>query len=215
MALKIIGSGFGRTGTLSMKVALEQLGFPCYHMVECLPRGPSHWQLWEQVHNGQPDFDAIFEGFSATVDFPACTSFAALAEHYSDAKVVHTVRDPERWYDSVQATIFQPKWIDWLKTSEAGPYMRATIDAYFDYRMHDRDHLLQRFAEHTEAVRATIPPERLLVFEVADGWAPLCEFLEVPTPEGEFPHVNDTNAVQELIDSVMSQGFQKILGYGG
>lgn len=77
MALQVIGSGFGRTGTMSMKHALEQLGFPCYHMVECLPRGPSHWTLWEETHRGRPQWDAIFDGFAATVDFPASTSFVA------------------------------------------------------------------------------------------------------------------------------------------
>ena len=73
MTLQIIGSGFGRTGTMSMKVALETLGFPCYHMVECFPKGPPHWALWEQALAGEPDWDSLFEGFSATVDFPACT----------------------------------------------------------------------------------------------------------------------------------------------
>ncbi len=80
MALKIIGAGFGRTGTMSMKTALEQLGYPCYHMVECFPKGPAHWKLWEQAGTGAAEWDAIFEGFTATVDFPACTSYAALAE---------------------------------------------------------------------------------------------------------------------------------------
>lgn len=215
MALKVIGSGFGRTGTMSLKVALESLGMPCYHMVECFPKGPSHWKLWEQAHQGDPQWDAIFDGFDATVDFPASTSFAAIAEAYPDAKVVHTVRDPGKWFDSVQATIFQPKWIEFLKTSEAGPYMRACIDDYFDNRMHDRDHLMQRFHEHTEAVKAAIPADRLLVFEVAEGWQPLCEFLGVATPDGPFPHVNETDAVKGLIDAVMVQGFQAVLGYEG
>ena len=80
MALEIIGSGFGRTGTMSLKAALEQLGFPCYHMVECFPKGPEHWKLWEAVGTSTPDWEAIFAGFTATVDFPASTSYAALAD---------------------------------------------------------------------------------------------------------------------------------------
>ena len=92
MALQIIGSGFGRTGTMSLKFALEQLGFPCYHMVECFPQGPDHWKLWEEARQGRPDWEALFGDFTATVDFPASTSFAELAEYYPDAKVIHTVR---------------------------------------------------------------------------------------------------------------------------
>lgn len=215
MALQIIGSGFGRTGTMSMKHALEQLGFPCYHMVECFPRGPSHWELWEEAHRGNPQWDGLFEGFTATVDFPASTSFAALADYYPNAKVIHTVRDPEKWFLSTQSTIFGEEWIRFLPTSEAGPFLSATINAYFEDRMHDRDYLMQRFEEHTEAVKASIAPDRLLVFEVSQGWEPLCEFLDLPVPEGEFPNVNDTAAVQALLRTVMQNGFQETLGYTG
>lgn len=215
MALQIIGSGFGRTGTMSMKHALEQLGFPCYHMVECFPRGPAHWQLWEEAHRGNPQWDALFDGFAATVDFPACTSFGALAEYYPEARVIHTVRDPEKWFVSVQDTIFGEDWIRFLPTSEAGPFLGATINDYFDDRMHDRDYLIQRFHEHTELVKASIAPERLLVFDVTQGWEPLCEFLDLPVPEGEFPKANDTAAVQGLIKTIMEKGFQETLGYTG
>ncbi|WP_165954279.1 sulfotransferase family protein [Seongchinamella unica] len=215
MALEIIGAGFGRTGTMSLKVALEQLGYPCYHMIECFPRGPEHWKHWEQVGSGSPDWDAIFEGFTATVDFPACTSYAALAEYYPDAKVVLTVRDPEKWFTSVQDTIFGEEWIRFLPGSEAGAFTTTTINNYFDGRMHDHDHLVRRFNEHVAEVRATIPPERLLVFEVADGWEPLCEFLGLPAPEGDFPHINDTEAVQGIIKTIMDKGFQAALGYQG
>ena len=215
MALKIIGAGFGRTGTMSLKAALEQLGFPCYHMVECFPRGPQHWRLWEQVGSGEPDWDALFEGFTATVDFPACTSYGALASYYPDAKVVLTVRDPEKWYTSVQNTIFQKEWIDFLPGTDAGAYMKATINDYFDDRMHDRDHLVRRFNEHVASVMRDIAPERLLVFEVVDGWDPLCEFLEVPTPDTPFPNVNDTEALQGIIRSIMENGFEAVLGYKG
>ena len=113
MTLEVIGAGFGRTGTMSLKAALEQLGFdPCYHMVECFPKGPGHWKLWEEATTGNPDWEAIFEGFTATVDFPACTSYAALAEHYPEAKVILSVRDPEKWFQSTQDTIFAPQWIE-------------------------------------------------------------------------------------------------------
>ncbi|MGI9242047.1 MAG: sulfotransferase family protein [Verrucomicrobiales bacterium] len=215
MALQIIGAGFGRTGTLSLKTALEQLGFPCYHMVECLPKGPSTWKLWEEALSGKPDWDTIFEGFAATVDFPACTSYAALAEYYPQAKVILSVRDPEKWYESVQNTIFTPHWMEYLPSSEAGPFMKATINDYFEDRMHDREFLIQRFHEHSEAVKEVIPPERLLVFEVAQGWGPLCDFLECDTPDGDFPHVNDTKQTQDIISAIIAEGFQAVLGYRG
>lgn len=215
MSLKIVGAGFGRTGTLSLKTALEQLGYPCYHMVECFPKGPPHWQLWEQALEGHPDWDALFDGYTATVDFPACTSYAALADYYPDARVILSVRDPEKWYQSVQDTIFAPHWIAFLPTSEAGAYMKATINDYFDGRMHDRDHLIRRFNEHIEAVKAAIPPERLLVFEAVQGWEPLCEFLGHPVPAGDYPHVNDTQATKDIINAIIANGFQAVLGYEG
>jgi hypothetical protein len=214
MALEVIGAGFGRTGTMSLKAALEMLGFaPCYHMIECFPRGPDHYRLWEQALAGNPDWDAIFSGFRATVDFPACTSYAALAEHYPNAKVLLSVRDANKWVQSTQDTIFSPRWIEFLQTSIAGPYMKATIDDYFDGRMHDRDFLAERFEQHVEAVRAAIPPERLLVYQVTEGWEPLCSFLDVPVPAEPFPHINDTAATQEIIDTVIRDGFEKTFGF--
>lgn len=213
--LKVIGSGFGRTGTMSMKAALEQLGFPCYHMIECLPHGPKVWKLWEQTKAGDPQWEKIFEGFSATVDFPAATSFKELAEYYPNAKVVHTVRDPASWFDSTQQTIFMPEWIAYLKSSEAGAFMDATIDQYFDRRMHEREHLIECFHRHTEAVKAAIPAENLLIFEVSQGWEPLCNFLEVPVPDGDFPHINDTAKIQGLLRAIIENGFEEILGYNG
>jgi hypothetical protein len=128
---------------------------------------------------------------------------------------VLTVRDPEKWFNSVQNTIFGEKWIEFLPGTEAGAYMKATINDYFGGRMHDHDHLIRRFNEHVAEVRDRIKPERLLVFEVANGWEPLCEFLELPVPDVEFPHINDTAAIQGIIGTVMEKGFQAALGYKG
>lgn len=214
MALKVIGAGFGRTGTMSLKAALEQLGFdPCYHMVECFPKGPGHWSKWTEAVNGNPDWDAIFEGFQATVDFPACTSYRALAEYYPEAKVVLTVREPEAWYQSTQDTIFARPWIEWLETSEASAYMAGTINNYFGNRMHDQAHLIECFNRHVEEVTAAIEPERLLVYGVGQGWEPLCEFLDVPVPETAFPRVNDTAATQDITAAIMANGFAKVFSF--
>lgn len=214
MSLQVIGAGFGRTGTMSLKAALELLGLnPCYHMVECFPRGPAHWARWTQALNGSADWDAIFDGFAATVDFPACTSYRALADHYPNAKIVLTVRDPESWYRSTQETIFSPPWMEWLATSEAAAFMNATVNDYFNNRMHDREYLIARFNQHVAEVKAAIPSERLLVYEVKQGWAPLCEFLSRPVPDEAFPHINDTEATREIIHAIMQNGFARVFGF--
>ena len=216
MALKVIGAGFGRTGTMSLKAALEQLGFgPCYHMVECLPRGPEHLQKWIDAANGKPDWNTLFDGFESTVDFPSCSSYKALAAFYPDAKVVLTVRDPERWFESTQDTIFAPHWIKYLRNVEMGKFIMLTINDYLQDRMHDKAHLIQRFQEHIEEVRNTIPASRLLVFEVKQGWGPLCEFLELPEPDADFPFLNDEEATKEIINKIISEGFEAVFGYKG
>ncbi|MCA8941749.1 MAG: sulfotransferase family protein [Planctomycetes bacterium] len=216
MVLKVIGAGFGRTGTMSMKAALEQLGLgPCYHMVECLPRGPHHWQKWVDAAHGDADWDSIFDGFASTVDFPACSNYRELAEHYPDAKVVLTLRDAESWYESTQDTIFAPHWIDYLREVEMGEFIQAHINDYLGDRMHDKEHLIRRFHEHADAVRKAIPAARLLEFEVKQGWEPLCEFLEVPVPDGPFPFVNDTEATKDIINKIIAEGFEVVFGYTG
>jgi len=216
MALKVIGAGFGRTGTMSLKAALEQLGFgPCYHMVECFPKGPPHWQQWIDAAQGRPDWDALFDGFASAVDFPACSSYKALAQYYPDAKVVLTVRDPVRWFESTQETIFSPAWTDYLRQVEMGRFVKLTVNDYLQDRMHDRAHLLKRFDEHIDEVRATIPASRLLVYEVRDGWGPLCDFLEVPVPSVDFPNINDNEATKAILKRIMDEGFEAVFGYSG
>ena len=214
MALEVIGAGFGRTGTKSLHAALQTLGFaPCYHMAEVFPRGPERFRLWEQAANGDPDWNAIFGEYKATVDFPACTFWRQLAEHYPNAKVLLSVRDPESWFNSTQETIFSPRWIDFLKTSIAGDFIQGTINNYFDQRMHDKEHLIQRFHEHVAEVQATIPAERLLTYEVKQGWEPLCEFLEVPIPGEAFPRINDSAETKVLLDHLIKNGFEAVLDY--
>lgn len=191
MPLSVIGAGYGRTGTLSLKLALEQLGFgPCYHMVEVLknPKAPGDW---EAAADGRPvDWEDIFAGYGATVDWPSATFYRELAEAYPDAKVVLTVRDPEAWFASTQATIFKPDFSD-----PDDPFQRMVLKVIgdlFDRRMHDKAHVIEVFNRHNEAVRRAIPPERLLVYDLAEGWNPLCAFLGVPVPETPMPKVNST-----------------------
>lgn len=197
MALKVIGAGFGRTGTLSMKAALEQLGLgPCYHMAEVIAHPPfvAHWTA---AAEGRPvNWDVVFEGYGSTVDWPACSFWRELADHDRDAKVILTVRDLDTWFDSCQATIFNimKAPLDALPPHMAGIARMARIlvrDKTFGDRLDDRSHCLAVHRAHIEVVRRTIPANRLLVFDVKEGWGPLCAFLDVPVPDSPFPRVNE------------------------
>lgn len=196
MSLKVIGAGFGRTGTLSLKLALEQLGFDkCYHMMEVVP---DHREVWAQAHRGESvDYDALFEGFQATVDWPSCNLWQDQLKHYPDAKVILSLRDPEAWYKSVMSTIY-PTTIEAAASDDEnarafGVWAKEiTWNHVFDGKLEDKAHAIDVFNSHNEAVKATCPPEKLLVFEAKDGWAPLCEFLGVDIPETDYPRSNST-----------------------
>ena len=190
MALKVIGSGLGRTGTMSLKLALEQLELgPCHHMVEVFMH-PQSVPLWIAAGAGKPDWDAIFDGYQSMVDYPGCKFYRELMAHYPDAKVIHSLRDPERWFESTQATIFAPNS---TATSAAGPmseFFGMVKSDFGDGPIDDRDFMVDYFKRHTAQVMATVPKDRLLVFEAADGWEPLCAFLGVPVPDTPYPREN-------------------------
>jgi hypothetical protein len=195
MALKVIGSGLGRTGTFSTKLALEQLGFgPCHHMVEVFMH-PESAPLWVAASQGRGDWDAIFAGYQSMVDHPGCVYWRELMDHYPDAKVLHTVRDPDKWFESTQATIFAPN----SPATNPPPPMKAffdTVHGWYRGDIHDRAHMTQVFRRHTEEVVATVPKDRLLVYDVSQGWGPLCEFLGVPVPDTPYPRENTTEQFQ-------------------
>ncbi len=195
--LLVIGAGFGRTGTLSMRTALERLGFgPCDHMVEN-EEHPERFALWDgalrQKTADEPiDWRPLLTGFQAIVDWPGAYFWRELTTAHPKAKVVLTVRDPERWVDSISATIFAMSDEQLPEGSRDIIFTRT-----FNDRLTDRAHCLAVFAQHVQAVRETIAPNQLLVFGVREGWDPLCAFLGVPVPVDEpFPHVNDTAAFQ-------------------
>jgi Sulfotransferase domain len=192
MTLQVFGTGLGRTGTMSLKLALEQLGLgPCHHMVEVFAK-PERVPLWIAAGAGQADWDAIFEGYSSAVDYPSCRFWRELMAYYPEAKIIHTVRDPERWFTSTQETIFSPLTVG---ATGAGP-LAAFFNIFMaDYggRMHERGFMLDYFRHHTETVLATVPKDRLLAFDVGQGWEPLCAFLDVPVPDTPFPRENSTD----------------------
>ncbi len=209
--MKVIGAGFGRTGTMSLKIALEQLGFdPCYHMIEVIKR-PQHVRLWQRVADGeQVDWSEIFANFEAGVDYPISNYYRELIDAYPEAKVILSVREPERWYESTLHTIYQmskvPLHLRWL-LPPLGRYIKMTNqiiwDGLFGGRLEDKAFAIQLFEEHIEEVQRTVPSERLLIFRPRDGWEPLCAFLEVPVPEGRpFPHVNERKMMQGMLKAI-------------
>jgi hypothetical protein len=206
MVLKVVGAGFGRTGTLSLKNALEIIGFgPCYHMVEVFPR-PEHVPLWHQLaFDGVMDWDLVFRGFQATVDWPGARWWREIAAYYPNAKVLLSVRDPEAWYKSMTDTIYQPMrhpapdGLPETMRLQNEMVRRAILADTFDNRFEDKAHALDVFHRHIEEVRAAIDPKRLLIFDVREGWGPLCRFLEVSAPSEPFPRLNDTASTQAMI----------------
>ena len=205
MTLDVIGVGLGRTGTMSLKVALEILGFkPCYHMVEVWAN-PQCMRGWVEAADGQPDWETLFAGYRATVDYPGCHFWRELTSAYPQAKVVLTVRDPESWFESTQTTIFSPRMRARVGESPAAEFLDKTVWGEFGSGLHDRDHMLAAFERHNAEVRRAIPPERLLVLDVKEGWQPLCEFLRVPIPSKPFPRLNSRDELGAKIAAMRAK----------
>ena len=213
MPLQVIGAGFARTGTLSLKAALEELGFdPCYHMAEVIGVRPGvnegHVDAWHAfVCDGRPmDWERLFEAYQACVDLPACVYYRELLAAFPGARVVLGVRDPAAWYGSWTALQAVARQIE--VATRADPRMRrwaefvARIEAHVFGSEPDRARTLAAFERHNEGVKASVPADRLLVFDVRDGWAPLCRFLGCPTPPGPFPHLNERALLQQVPEAL-------------
>ena len=205
MPLKVIGAGYSRTGTLSLKLALEQLGFgPCFHMVEFIsPDYTARRLLWQHADEGKtPDWETIFNGFSSAVDVPACLYYRKLASAYPRAKVILTVRDPAAWYRSARATIAVGQ-AHAPEGAEHAAKMNAVIVREVGFNiledLDDEARSIALFNRDTEQVRRDIAPERLLVFDVREGWEPLCSFLGARVPKTPFPRTNSTEEFLEAM----------------
>ena len=209
MTIKVIGAGFGRTGTLSTKGALEHLGLgPCYHMMEVINR-PENADAWYNAAQtdpvgGEADWADILTGYSSCVDWPACHFWRPLSEFYPDAKVILTLRDEDAWWNSISNTIFpgfQNKDAvydkDRLRTRRMSKDL--IVNKVFGGNLTDKEHALAIYRRNIEEVKANLPAERLLVFDVAEGWAPLCAFLGLPVPDVPFPRTNNTQEFQERV----------------
>jgi hypothetical protein len=198
MALQVIGAGFGRTGTNSLKLALEQLGFgPCHHMFE-VRNDPEQLPFWQAAARGDiPDWDQVFARYAAQCDWPGARYWRELAAHFPDAKVILSVRPADAWFDSFQATIGRflgPPDVhtDPDRRARAEMVHELIAQQIFGGITDDRAHATCTFREHNAEVQRTIAPERLLTFEASEGWEPLCRFLNVPVPETPYPHANST-----------------------
>lgn len=228
MPLEVIGAGYGRTGTWSTFAALNRLGYPCYHMQEVILNkdNKSHLDFWRRVANTPPgtqhNWETAFAKYRATVDNPACCVWQELMQAYPEAKVLLTLhpRGPEAWYESTIDTIYftenvwQFKVLEWLTPfgRKFGDMSRKLIwTRMLRGTMDDKARAVARYKAHIEEVRAAVPPERLLVFEVSQGWQPLCDFLGVPVPDEPFPNLNDRASIKKTIAGIM-KGAYVVLG---
>ena len=215
--MKVIGAGFGRTGTTSLKAALGELGIgPAYSLTEVF-ENPRHVEFWEAARRGEKvDWERFLADYEVAVDWPACAFYEELMEAFPDAPVILTVRDPEPWYKSMRATIYQ------LRKLTSGPFPLRTAFALagmfvsgpagvarladrlvwedvFDGRFDDREYAMEVFEASNEEVRRRVPPEKLLVFDVREGWGPLCEFLGVEVPGKPFPRLNEAREMRRRL----------------
>ena len=201
--MNVFGLGVGRTGTYSLKLAIERLGLgPCHHMEAVLQNMPVQVPLWCDALSGHPNWQAIYDGFESAVDWPTASFFRDLVRAFPSAKFVLTHRDPKNWADSFVTTIY--KLIG--ERDRAPPEMKAWFEMAYRVLAKagipeglDRDGLITAFTTHNEAVKQAIPAGQLLVYQVKEGWGPLCEFLRAPAPDEAFPRTNDRAEFWELV----------------
>jgi hypothetical protein len=221
MSIKIIGAGFPRTGTTTLKRSLEMLGYEkCYHMKELLtkPEMLPHWLSMENT--GTMDWDTLYKGYSASVDLPAYPYYKEHLERYPDAKIILTVRPFESWYKSVHSTIWQAgpqnlaQKLQMMGRMAFNPRLRKVIscikfvrrhlwDQQFQGRFEDKAFVEKIFHQHIEGVKADVPAEKLLVYDVRDGWEPLCQFLDLPIPTEALPHLNKRENFKTMLAELM------------
>lgn len=223
--LEVIGNGMGRTGTFSLKTALEILGFgPCYHMFEIIEE-PRRIEQWSPLLHGEDgvDFGEVFDGYRATVDWPGCHYWREILRRFPAAKVVLTTRNPDTWYRSmvemvrsaeravhelaaIPGSAYNPAAPTWQTMQRLDWFITELIwDGTFDGRFADPEHAKAVFERHNESVRRSVPAGQLLVFDVADGWGPLCEFLGVGVPDTPFPRLNDVESYRAKVKKIFTR----------
>lgn len=208
--MQVIGAGFGRTGTMSLKAALEQLGFgPSFHMID-LVRDPGPLPYWRAAAAGEAvDWNEALGGWESTVDWPGCTFWEQMADTWPDAPILLSVRDPEAWYRSCLNSIHAAKEMALRGELEGGSENPPDAEVLqmindliwngtFNGRFLEKDYALEVFHNHNEDVKRKVPADHLLVYEISQGWEPLCEFLGVAVPDTPMPHLNDTTSFRNM-----------------
>jgi hypothetical protein len=201
MAIKVVGAGLGRTGTHSLKLALEQLtGGRCYHMMEVFGL-PEHVPLWTAAAEGNPpDWAAMLADFDAIVDWPGGAFWPELSAAFPDAPVLLSVRDSESWWKSASATIFEVTQQQIEVGEDFGKMIAALFSNRFTADYLDKDAAIAAYERHNAEVRASVPADKLVVWSPGDGWGPLCDMLGVAVPSDPFPHVNTTAEFRAMIE---------------
>lgn len=221
MSIKIIGAGFPRTGTTTLKGSLEALGFNKVYHMKVLLVNPDQRHYWKQLdETGDTDWDGLYNGYDATVDFPCYPWYKEHMKRYPDAKVILTVRDFESWYKSVSSTVYTAgpqtagekiKMMGKLLTDSRARKVVKCIKFFKNYffkgklqgRFGDKEFARKFWDDHIAEVKATVPADKLLVYDVRDGWAPLCNFLGVPIPSEPLPHLNKKENFKEMLPKLM------------
>lgn len=202
--IDIIGTGVSRTGTISTYLALRQLGLgPVFHNCEFSENHGLPRRIHDVVLGGSESWPELLKGYRACLDFPCCMFWKDLRAAFPDAKVLHTTRDPDEWYDSIHATIFailrQPFPDDPFIRELSEMNTEVVLRRCFDMRLDDRAHCTEVFRRHEAEVLASVPEDKLLVFDARQGWEPLCEFLGVEVPTEDFPNQNSRAEFREQL----------------
>jgi len=198
--LRVVGAGLGRTGTHSLKLALEQLlGGPCYHMVEVIAH-PEFVSQWQDALDGAPRWDEIYAGYTSAVDWPTAAFWRELVAAAPDSIVLLSVRDPERWWTSASRTIFEAMQQDgpMAELVDFREMVERMLTERFTTHWNDRDEAIAAYVRHNDEVRAEVPPDRLLEWHPEEGWASLCAALDLAVPDEPFPHVNTTDEFRAM-----------------
>jgi hypothetical protein len=196
MTLRVVGAGLGRTGTHSLKLALEQLlGGPCYHMLEVLEH-PEYVPYWDAALAGEPvDWNQVMDGYVAAVDWPASAFWRELSAAFPDAIVLLSTRSStDAWWKSANATIMEA-----MHRMPADQFPRTLLDARFTPAWSDPDAAKHAYEAHNAAVRAEVPPARLVDWAPGAGWEPICSALGLAVPDEPFPHVNTTDDFRAML----------------
>lgn len=223
MSIEIIGAGFPRTGTTTLKKAIEILGYNKTYHFKDLVANPNDLKYWKELEEtGNTDFESLFKGYRATSDFPAYPYYKILLKKYPDAKIILTKRDPEAWYKSTSDTIWKAGPQNVLakvallgkmllnkqlkKKMNCIKFMRKIyLSNQFDGQFGDEASAKKTFINHIQEVAQNVPKEKLLVYEVANGWEPLCKFLDKNIPQIEFPHLNKNKDFHKMVKKMIKQ----------